>query len=210
MTHSGAHRVFRGACDRLARSLPGLGCGRYSAYWLRLRVRSRILVRLPHTHQMHIRHSSFVFVVVVAVLTSLLGCANRAPRQTSPPRPPELSAAEAFIDAFYSFDSDKLKTAMASAASSIPRVVFYQGWAQGGNYKVLQRMPCKFESAAEITCAITVKDDLIGALGIDFNVTDTFHLFLADGKIIKVRNTSNDPKAFNDAAEWVVSKTARN
>ena len=92
---------------------------------------------------------------------------------------------------------------MASAASSIPRVVFYQGWAQGGDYKVLQRMPCKFESATEITCAITVKDDLIGALGIDFNVTDTFHLFLTDNKITKVRNTSNDPKAFNEAAEWV-------
>ena len=152
---------------------------------------------------MQVRNSLVVVVAVAVGITSLVGCANRAPRQTSPPQAPELSAAEALIDAFYSFDSSRLQTAMASAASSIPRVVFYQGWAQGGDYKVLHRMPCKFESATEITCAITVKDDLIGALGIDFNVTDTFHLFLTDNKITKVRNTSNDPKAFNEAAEWV-------
>jgi hypothetical protein len=68
---------------------------------------------------------------------------------------------------------------------------------------VLARRPCKFESAIEITCSITVKDDLIGALGIDFNVTDTFHFAVAEHEITQVRTSSNDPKAFNDALEWV-------
>lgn len=131
------------------------------------------------------------------------GCAHHAPKETSRQIAPELSAAETVIDAFYSFDSRRLETAMATAASSIPRIVFYQGWAQGGNYTVLERRPCKLASAVEITCSITVKDDLIGALGLDFNVTDTFHFSVAERKITQVRTSSNDPKMFNDAFEWV-------
>jgi hypothetical protein len=82
-------------------------------------------------------------------------------------------------------------------------MVFYQGWAKGGNYQVIKRMPCKTDSAAEVSCSITVKDDLIGALGISFNVTDTFHISFSNGMIAKVRTSSNDPQAFNDAVDWV-------
>lgn len=48
------------------------------------------------------------------------------------------------------------------------RSLFYQGWAQGGNYEVVERFPCVQSKAETIDCSITVKDDLMGALGIDF------------------------------------------
>jgi len=44
---------------------------------------------------------------------------------------------------------------------------------------------------------------LIGALGIDVNVTDTFHITFSDAPIVSVTNSSNDPQAYYDAQEWV-------
>lgn len=115
----------------------------------------------------------------------------------------DLEAAESLIDAFYSFDSAKLRKAMSSAGESIPQIVYYQGWAEGGNYEVLERMPCRPDGRDKVSCSITVKDDLIGALGIPMNVTDTFHISFAGGKIVKVDTSSDDPKAFHDALAWV-------
>ena len=112
-------------------------------------------------------------------------------------------SAESFVDAFYSFDPDAIRIALATAKDSIPSILFYQGWAEGGNYEVMKRMPCKVDSEGTVNCAITVRDDLIGALGIDFNVTDTFHLAFRDGRIVSVSNSSNDPQAYYDANEWV-------
>ena len=114
-----------------------------------------------------------------------------------------LRAAEALIDAFYSFDSTKLQAALAFAKSSIPFIGFYQSWAQGGNYKIITRMPCENKEPSLVNCSITVRDDLMLALGIDFNVTDTFHVTFSDGKIVSVKTTSNDLPVFNDAMEWV-------
>jgi hypothetical protein len=80
-----------------------------------------------------------VTLAALAGVSTLLGCAHRATTEASSPTTPELSAAEGVIDAFYSFDSTRLKTAMAPAAASIPRIVFYQGWAgQAGTIKCLQ------------------------------------------------------------------------
>ena len=137
------------------------------------------------------------------LVTLALACTSPPSRAPGLRATPELAASEAVIEAFYSFDSTRLKKALSPAEESIPRIVFYQGWAQGGNYKVLNRMPCKADVAPDVTCAITVKDDLIGALGINFNVTDTFRISFANGAIAKVRTSSNDPKEFNDAFEWV-------
>ncbi len=135
--------------------------------------------------------------------SALAGCrASPSPSPTLRPLP-EIAAAEAVIDAFYSFDSLRLRDKLKPAEASIPRMVFYQGWAKGGNYQVIKRMPCTTDSAAEVSCSITVKDDLIGALGISFNVTDTFHISFSNGMIAKVRTSSNDPQAFNDAVDWV-------
>jgi hypothetical protein len=46
-----------------------------------------------------------------------------------------LSSAEALIDTFYSFNSAALEVALSEAPSSISSLVYYQGWAEGGNYK---------------------------------------------------------------------------
>ena len=43
----------------------------------------------------------------------------------------------------------------------------------------------------------------MGALGIDFDVTDTFHLSFSERKIVSVRNSSNDLQMFYDAEKWV-------
>ena len=134
---------------------------------------------------------------------AVAGCRAAAPSGRNLRVPPEIAASEAVIDAFYSFDPIALRKALTSAEPSIPTIVYYQGWAKGGNYEVLNRRPCKSNSAGEVSCAITVKDDLIGALGIDFNVTDTFHISFSNGMIAKVQTTSNDPQTFNDALEWV-------
>jgi hypothetical protein len=85
-----------------------------------------------------------------------------------------LQKSENLIDAFYSFEKDRLEAALTFAQDSILNVVFYQGWAEGGNYKIIKRQPCLAKKLDLISCSITVQDDLMLALGIDFNVTDTF------------------------------------
>ena len=81
--------------------------------------------------------------------------------------------------------------------------MFYQGWARGGNYKIVRRTPGKSDGASDVVCAITVKDDLIAALGINFNVTDTFRISFSDDAVSNVRTTSNDPPEFDEALKWV-------
>lgn len=132
----------------------------------------------------------------------LAGCAV----QPKSARPPELKRAEALIDAFYSFDPARLRSLMADAPDSLARLLYYQGWAQGGNYVVLKRDPCRLDKPGEASCAITVRDDLAPALGIGFNVTDTFHLSFREGRIVAVRNSSNDPPQFEQALKWVAGK----
>ena len=66
-----------------------------------------------------------------------------------------------------------------------------------------ERKPCRFSSGNEVSCDITVRDDLIAALRTGYWVTDTFHLTLRDGRIVKVRNTSNDPPDFEQAMSWL-------
>jgi hypothetical protein len=130
------------------------------------------------------------------------GCA--APSDTRPAAAdPRLAAAEALIDAFYSFDPARLRAAMADAPESMPVILYYQGWAEGGNYRVLERKPCRPREADEIRCDITVRDDLVPALGTGYDVTDTFHLAFKDGRVAGVRTSSNDPPQFNQALEWL-------
>lgn len=121
----------------------------------------------------------------------------------SSPSNHSIAAAEAFVDAFYSFDPDELSDVLASADESLPKMLFYQGWADDGNYGIVERFPCAQGRGKTIDCSITVRDDLIGALEIDFNVTDTFQIAVVDNQIVSVTNSSNDPQAYWDAEEWV-------
>lgn len=115
----------------------------------------------------------------------------------------ELLVAENFVDSFYSFNPERLKSILLYAKKSMPKIVYYQGWAKGGNYTVAKRKRCVIESSQVISCSITVIDDLMLALAIDFNVTDTFHMSFSEGKIISVRTSSNDLQVFRDAEKWV-------
>jgi len=56
---------------------------------------------------------------------------------------------------------------------------------------------------------ITVKDDLITALEIDFHVTDTFHLTIIDEKIRSIMTSSNDSDLFYEAKDWVKQNRAK-
>jgi hypothetical protein len=119
---------------------------------------------------------------------------------------PRLASAEKLIDAFYSFDPVPLRAALADAPESEPQIVYYQGWAEGGNYAVLDRKRCRSISADEVSCDIKVRDDLIAALGTGYWVTDTFHLSFRDGRIVKVRTSSDDPPDFEQALQWLKAK----
>lgn len=111
--------------------------------------------------------------------------------------------ANRFIDAFYSFNRDSLTAILSDAAESQPEILYYQKWAECGNYKVLNRHSCIEKNDSLVLCPVTVKDDLIGALKINFNVTDTFHLTIIKGHIRSVTTSSNDPAMYNQAKKWV-------
>lgn len=111
--------------------------------------------------------------------------------------------AEAFIDAFYSFDATRLGGLLAEAGDSATSMLYYQGWAEGGNYKVLERGACEAESAELFRCAITVQDDPVVALNTGFNVTDTFALTFSGTDIVSIDTSSNDQPIYYEAREWV-------
>ena len=111
-------------------------------------------------------------------------------------------AAE-FIDAFYSFNGDTLQSTLTHANDSQQSILYYQKWAECGNYKVIKRNDFIIKNDSLVLCPITVKDDLIGALEVDFNVTDTFHLTIINEKIRSIETSSNDPDLFYEATEWI-------
>ena len=139
------------------------------------------------------------------LLSTLTACGENA--ATTAPAPADHSAdlttAEGFIDAFYSFDADALGAFMEQAPESAPGLLYYQGWAEGGNYLVLDRKPCAVGDDGVVNCPVTVQDDPVVALGTGFNVTDTFHLTFTDGVITKVDTSSNDQEIYYQARQWV-------
>jgi hypothetical protein len=108
-----------------------------------------------------------------------------------------------FIDAFYSFNRDSLQSLLANAEASQTEILYYQKWAECANYKVLARSTYFEKNDSTLILPVTVKDDLMNALGIDFNVTDTFHVIIQHGKILSIKTSSNDPKEYYEAKEWV-------
>ena len=114
----------------------------------------------------------------------------------------DLEASERFIDAFYSFNPERLRAVLQFAESSMATLLYYQGWAEGGNYAIVKRPECEVRGT-EIVCPITVKDDLMVALKIEFDVTDSFHITVNSGQIKSVTTSSNDLDVFNDAEAWV-------
>lgn len=136
-------------------------------------------------------------VTCAFILTTLTSCASRHAIED------RLSVAETFISAFYAYDRAALESFLSVAETSMPTIVYYQGWAEGGNYEIVDRKPCEEGVLDQVTCSITVRDDPMLALGIDFNVTDTFHISFSNGDITAVKTTSNDLQIYHDAADWV-------
>ena len=116
----------------------------------------------------------------------------------------QLATAEKFIDAFYSFDAARLAPFVSAATeASRGEIVFYQQWAVGAHYSVVHRHPCRIERVDVVACAVTVEDDLMKALQIDFNVTDEFHLSFRNGTITEITTTSDDPPAWENGKAWI-------
>ena len=83
-------------------------------------------------------------LIVISIAGGVLhGCGGSNGAVSQSPQEGNLRAAESFIDAFYSFESETLHAMLASATDSIPSIGFYQGWAEGGNYQIVNRMPCE-------------------------------------------------------------------
>jgi hypothetical protein len=114
-----------------------------------------------------------------------------------------LATAEGMLDAFYAFDSERLQSYLSAAGESGLGILSYQAWAEGGNYKVVNRPGCSGESASLLVCPVTVQDDPVLALEVDFNVTDTFHITFEDGVIMEVDTSSNDQPIYYEARVWI-------
>ena len=140
-------------------------------------------------------------LIICVVLVLSCSCKNASRPSDAPARHNNVDIANHFIDVFYSFSTDSLASIVP--VGSQPSILYYQKWAECGNYKIINRPGCIEKNDSLVLCPVTVKDDLIGALKVDFNVTDTFHLIITDGKIRFVTTTSNDPELYHQAKEWV-------
>jgi len=150
------------------------------------------------TDNRQIAQASAAHMVCILLATIALTSNAEDARQS-----PHIAVAEQFVDAFYSFDPEPLRAVLANAGDSTQEMLDYQGWALGGNYIVMERLPCTWVADTTVRCSITVQDDLVLALGIDFDVTDTFTLTFTDGAISAVETSSNDPQLYHDARDWV-------
>ncbi len=115
-----------------------------------------------------------------------------------------LKIAEAMIDAFYSFDAERLAPLLTDAGESAAQLLYYQGWAEGGNYRIVNRAPCVADTPTQVRCPITVEDDPVMALGTDFKVTDTFTITFTGKTITAVDTSSNDQPIYYQARDWVL------
>ncbi len=115
-----------------------------------------------------------------------------------------LANAERLIDAFYSFDQALLDEALGSSPSA-PFMRYYQGWAEGASYDIVERMPCEVASPGVVTCSITVDDDFVNAMGIERDTTDTFRIEVGDdGTLGTITLKSDDTPEFTRVMDTVL------
>ena len=143
-----------------------------------------------------IRTTAFAGIIAAA------GCGSTEQSPTDTMEGSKL-IAETFIDAFYSFDPDQLGPLLENAGDASQRLLYYQGWAEGGNYKVVERKPCTGDTPELLTCPVTVQDDPVLALKTGFNVTDTFAITISNNTITNVETSSNDQPIYYEARKWV-------
>jgi hypothetical protein len=142
------------------------------------------------------------FYILILILLAF-GCKNQTNPKTSKELNKNVDIANQFIDAFYSYNEDSLNSTLARAEGSKPAILYYQKWAECGNYEVIERFQCKEKNDSLVICPIMVKDDLMSALQLDLNVTDTFHITINNGQIRSVQTSSNDPDIYYRAKDWI-------
>lgn len=150
---------------------------------------------------MKIKKLLFHFTWIILLIFSFCCCKNSSTSKVNLNR--QITIANKFIDAFYSFNSNELLPLLKYADSSKLEILYYQGWAEAGNYKIIKRYPCEVKNDTLIICPVTVKDDLIQALELNFNVTDTFHIVIKNENITSITTSSDDPEIFYEAEEWI-------
>lgn len=138
------------------------------------------------------------WIVIVSLL--LFSCKNASQANNAPNN---IAVANAFIDAFYSFNRDSLENLLTAAKPSQANILYYQRWAECGNYIVLNRSKYFEKNDSVVIFPVTVKDDLAGALNLKYNVTDTFHIVIQNGKIRSVNTSSNDPELYYQGFKWI-------
>lgn len=127
------------------------------------------------------------------------GC-DHAPRD-APAEASALAVAERFVDAFYAWDPAALASTMADTDDR-QRALYYQKWAEAGNYRVKTRRACRYRPGEpRVECAITVTDDIGGALG--YVATDTFVLTVEADRIVAADFESDDPPIFAEVFAWM-------
>ncbi len=114
--------------------------------------------------------------------------------------PDNLYTAESFLDAFYTFEKNKLNRFLAPGADA-DRVLYYQAWAQAANYKVKQRRACAYTASKAIVCAVTVTDDFGQTMG--YVATDTFTMSIQKNIITAISFEGDDPPIFEALFEWI-------
>ena len=140
---------------------------------------------------------------------ALAGCTPPASEEgtqtmaSEPAHAPEVALAETFIDAFYAFDREAMAALVKDAGDAGNRILWYQGWAEGGNYAIVKRGACEMLEPGVVECPITVDDDPVLALKTGFKVTDTFTLTIQDGRIVDIKTRSNDQPIYYEARKWV-------
>ena len=142
-------------------------------------------------------------VLVISLLFLILSCNNNSNQHTQISHRTNIDIGNEFIDAFYAFNRDSLQYILSDATESQPKILYYQKWAECANYKIVNRSQYVEKNDSTIIFPITVKDDLMAALKIDFNVTDSFHISIKNGIIRSVKTSSNDINTYYQAKEWV-------
>lgn len=141
--------------------------------------------------------------LTISILILLFSCNNNSNKSIQLSQQTNIDIGNKFINAFYSFNKDSLQTILNDAKESQPEILYYQKWAECANYKIVNRAQYVEKNDSTIIFPITVEDDLMAALKIDFNVTDSFHILIKNGKIRTIKTSSNDVADFYKAEEWV-------
>ena len=78
-------------------------------------------------------------LLIYGSLLLLVSCKDVSNKEDYINQSTNFDIAAEFIDAFYSFNRDSLKSTLTHAKVSQHSILYYQKWAECGNYKVIKR-----------------------------------------------------------------------